>query len=484
MCPKIATVSEAPLLLLVGDHAPTVHAVEGIVRRRGYVPQLPGSIELALETQARSAADVVLLALPLQHARSDEVVRRLRDRDRRSTLVVIGSDEHVRGAPDAFELGADEFVASATREPAQLLAVIGMSLCVRKSDLMLRHLRAKDTAGAQWGSLIGDDPRMVELRGIVRQVCLRTGAGTAAPPILITGETGTGKTLLAKYIHYNGARRNAAFVDINCAAIPESLMESELFGHESGTFTDAGAGRAGLFETADGGTLFLDEVGALPATLQAKLLTAIESKSVRRLGGRSNVQIDTQIVAATLNDLRAMVKKGEFRDDLLHRLKVVTIQIPPLRDRGDDAVLLAETFAKEICARYQLAHRPLSEDARSLITAYAWPGNVRELKNEIERIILLEEGTLIEAWHFNLRHSITPPPPASPTYLSVSEEPVGADGIQIRLPPNGAPLEEIEKAVLEEALNRCDGNVSAAARFLSITRQTMIYRMRKHDLHR
>jgi two-component system, NtrC family, response regulator AtoC len=319
--------------------------------------------------------------------------------------------------------------------------------------------------------MIGHSEAVQKVLRIIRQVCQRTSGG-GTPTILLNGETGTGKGFMAKCVHYNSGRRSRAFVEVNCAAFPPTLIEAELFGYERGAFTDAKAARPGLFETATGGTLFLDEIGTMPLDLQAKLLKALEEKNVRRIGGRQALHVDVQIVAASHEDLEAKSRDGTFRTDLYHRLNVVQVTLPPLRERGDDVVLLAEAFIDSISREYAIPRRSLSDDAKRWMHTYAWPGNVRELRNQIERILLLENDPVITAEHF---HS------ANLNGHTVSVANAGSD-IKVDLPSAGVPLEALEREVLRAALTRCDGNVSRAARFLSISRQTLIYRMKKHGL--
>jgi DNA-binding NtrC family response regulator len=332
------------------------------------------------------------------------LLRQLRGQDPRITILAAGKDPTVNGAPDALQLGAVEYMPEAARDPHELLSIIGVALGARKTDAQLRYLRKKDASEAEWQTIVGQCPAMRKVFATVRQVCQRTAIG-GSPIILLTGETGTGKGMIAKSIHYNSARRSRAYVDVNCAAIPATLLESEIFGHERGAFTDARAARAGLFETADGGTLFLDEIGTLPLDLQAKLLTVIEEKRVRRLGGNVPKKVDVQVIAATNRDLTAMVRQGQFREDLFHRLNVVALVLPPLRERDDDKVQLAESFLAAMCLEYGQKPRKLSDGAKEAIRRYAWPGNVRELRNAIERIVMLEEDERVEAEQFTFAHT-------------------------------------------------------------------------------
>ncbi len=320
-------------------------------------------------------------------------------------------------------------------------------------------------------AIVGKSEAMERVRSLVRQICSRTRRG-ATPTILLTGETGTGKGLVAKCIHAGGGRPGESMIDVNCAAIPPSLIESELFGHERGAFTDARDARAGLIEAADGGTLFLDEVASLPLDLQAKLLTAIEEKRIRRIGSRTSINVDLQLIAATHRDLATMVEQHEFRADLYHRLNVVSVRLPPLRERGEDKLLLAQRFLDEMCESFDIKQRRLAPSACERIRSHPWPGNVRQLRNKLERILTLEDGENIEASHFD-----------SPDGLPSVRVAYGSDqNLTVRLPPQGVRLDRLEAEVIRETLAACDGNVSRAARSLGITRQTLIYRMKKYDL--
>ena len=244
--------------------------------------------------------------------------------------------------------------------------------------------------------LRGQSPALAAVRAQVKGLLQRVASGRL-PAILIEGETGTGKGLLARMLHRGGPRAGRPFVDVNCAAIPESLLESELFGHEKGAFTDARQAKAGLFQTAHGGTLFLDEVGLLPVALQGKLLKAVEERTVRRLGGTRNEPIDVWMISATSEDLRAALRGGRMREDLYHRLAVVSLRLPPLRERGEDVVVLAEYFLARACAEYGRPAKTLAPDARAALCHQAWPGNVRELSNVMERVALLTDGARVTA---------------------------------------------------------------------------------------
>src|SRR3989442_2600397 len=323
--------------------------------------------------------------------------------------------------------------------------------------------------------LIGDSPGLVAVRTQVEQLLRRHSETRRLPPVLILGETGTGKGLLARTIHEAGPRRAAAFVAVNCAAIPETLLEAELFGFERGAFTDARQAKAGLFQTANRGTLFLDEIGLLPENLQAKLLTALEDRAVRRLGSTRAEPVDVWIISATSEDLKAGTRRRGFREELYHRLAVVTLRLPPLRARGQDILTVAEHFLTRTCTEYGVAPTILAEDARAALVTYRWPGNVREVANVMERVALLVDGHLVTADRLELatpRSQRASPPEDHETTLC--DAPVG---ISLR-----QTVEEVERRRILKALHETRWNISRAAKRLGVTRNILRYRVQKYGL--
>ncbi len=466
----MSRVSRSHQIFVVGADGAVVDAVRRHLEARGHEAQgLRSGLECA-ERFREEGADLVVACLPLGDMQGPELMERLRALDTRVPIIVTGGDDGIPGAAEAFKHDAFEYIEEPTRTVQELLTAVGVALGSRRGDVQLRYLQQKEAARSSWSVLVGSCPAILEVVQMVRQVCERSSRG-AAPTILVRGETGTGKGLLAKCIHYNGVRRNQAFVEVNCAAIPANLLESELFGYERGAFTDARSSKAGLFETAQGGTLFLDEIATLPMDLQAKLLTAIEEKRIRRIGGRQAIQVDVQIIAATHSDLSGPARAGTFREDLYYRLNVVSVHLPPLRKRGTDKLLLAETFIAEMCKEYGLVPRKLSAAAAEYILGYEWPGNVRELRNQIERVLLLSDDALIEDHHFD-RQSVPPP----------STRQLAGARFSFQLPEEGMGLDDIEREIISHVLTQNGGNVSRAARFLKISRQTMIYRIKKHNL--
>src|SRR5262245_9629621 len=342
------------------------------------------------------------------------------------------------------------------------------------SRVTARNGDRKPRAMALLAELIGASPGLVAVRTQAEQLLRRQSETHRLPPILILGETGTGKGLLAPALHTAVPRNAGAFVAVNCAAIPETLLEAELFGHERGAFTDAREAKAGLFQTAHRGTLFLDEIGLLPQNLQAKLLTALEDRAVRRLGSTRPEPVDVWIISATSEDLKGARRRG-FREELYHRLAVATLSLPPLRERGPDSFTLGEHFLTRTCSEYSLAPKTLTEDARAALLAYRWPGNVRELANVMERVALLVDGPLVKADSLELPVPRTHRAPAPADHEGTSGDgPVGA--------PLGQTIEELERQRILEALHETRWNISSAARRLGVTRNVLRYRVQKYEL--
>jgi PAS domain S-box-containing protein len=321
-----------------------------------------------------------------------------------------------------------------------------------------------EEAAPQKREVIGDSAAMRDVMNFVRRV-----AASEATTILLEGENGTGKDLVAKTLHYQSLRQAEPFIAINCAAIPETLLESELFGYEKGAFTDARSQKRGIFELADKGTLFLDEIGEIPLMLQAKLLRVLEDQSFRRLGGLKDIQLDLRVVAATNKNLREAVKEGAFRQDLYFRLNVIQILIPPLRERTDDILPLTRFFIDHYNRKFKRSIEGVSDGASRLLLTHDWPGNVRELRNAIERAMILEDSALIT-------------PPSLPIAISQPEGDEAPMAMSVEIPTNGLSLEDNERSLLAKALEKTSGNQTQAARLLRITRDTLRYKMKKFNL--
>ena len=421
-------------------------------------PRLAGELDLPLEISpadepAAGGGEPALAVVLAAAGREDGAVpllRRLRA-EGVGRLCVVGARPDHRLALAMAHAGAEEYFSL----PAdlELLRNHLRDLAERERDREARDRHADaERAAFDFSRIVGRSPQLISALDVAARIIPRDRA-----TVLITGETGTGKELLARAIHHNGPRAAAPFVELNCAAIPAGLLESELFGHERGAFTDSRSANPGLFESAHGGTLFLDEIGHLPYELQGKILKALEEKRIRRLGAIAARDVDARIIAATHVDLEAAVERGEFREDLFYRLSIIPIELPPLRDRGDDVVLLAEHFLRTLADQYDLPEPGLSAELRRALLSHPWPGNVRELRNALERAILLgDEGVPEIADLF--------PHTARPRL-----DPAGAL-------PFPAPLAQIEKVAARAMVDRLNGNKSAAAEALGISR-SRLYRL-------
>jgi two-component system response regulator HydG len=367
--------------------------------------------------------------------------------------LVVGAREDHRLAAALVRAGAADYFALPTDLDA-LRAELADRARRRDARAVGGKLAEAERHTFDFGRIIGKSP---QLRGALDRAARIIPRDRAT--VLITGETGTGKELMAQAIHYNGPRAAAPFVELNCNAIPPTLLESELFGHEKGAFTDARTAKPGLFEAADGGSLFLDEIGDLPLTLQGKILKALEEKQVRRVGALKARLVDVRIIAATHVDLASAVKRGEFREDLFYRLSVIPIHLPPLRERGDDVLLIAEHFLRTLAEQYGMDAPAIGPELRRALVAHPWPGNVRELRNALERALLLGDAVLDPADLFPL-----------------GAEPAAIDRGGGGALPFPATLSEIERAAAFAMVERFEGNKSAAADALGISR-SRLYRL-------
>ena len=311
----------------------------------------------------------------------------------------------------------------------------------------------------------------------------RRVAQSEVSTILLEGESGTGKDVLAQFIHHYGRRSEGPFVALNCAAIPETLLESELFGYEKGAFTDARAPKAGILEIASGGTVFLDEIGEIPLVIQAKMLRVLEEQTFRRLGGVRDIQVDLRVVAATNRKLSEAIEQGRFRLDLYYRLNVIQVLLPPLRERTEDILPLAEHFVRIYNTKFKRSVKGISHSAAAAMLAHGWPGNVRELRNVIERAMVLEEADWIQVSNLQIASDRSKPPlPAFEQPASADDPSPGTPLSQAQTAPFEVSLEEAEKNLVKKALERAGGNQTRAAVLLGVTRDTLRYKMKKFNL--
>ncbi len=435
----------------------------------------------ALRIARAEALDLVLLDVRLPDMSGLEVLEKLKQNGDARAVIMMTADPQLDDVKAAIKLGAYDFIGKPL-DFDELSVTIENALEATRLRTEVESLRGEVRRRAGYHDVVGVSRRMTELMNFVHKV-----AASEASTILIQGESGTGKDLIAKAIHYQSAREERPFVAINASAIPETLMEAELFGHEKGAFTDAKAMKKGLFEVADGGTLFLDEIGALSPFLQAKLLRVLEDQVIRRVGGVRDSQVDVRVIAASNRDLERAVREGHFRQDLYYRLAIISIFIPPLRERKEDILPLVEFFIDHYNRKFRKPIRGLTEDTRRLLLNYDWPGNVRELKNAIERAMILEDEQLLRPMY--LPFSVTQPHSAVTAFEHTSSPPAGgrslADGRflpALSIPEGGTSLEEIERALVELALQQAGGNQTHAARLLDISRDALRYKMKKFGL--
>ena len=406
------------------------------------------------------AFDFALLDVNLPDGRGTDL---LRDGDfsRNTAVVVMTANGEVSGAVEAMRLGALDYLVKPF-DPLELPLVMNRVRRTKQNSRAAEHKREEEPSFF-FGSALGE--LETQLQRILAADRRMQGP---LPPVLIQGETGTGKTTIARWLHQQGPRSAAPLVEVNCSALPETLAESELFGHERGAFTDARTARMGLFEAANGGTLFLDELPSLSRALQAKVLTVIEDHRIRRVGGNKPIATDVRLIAATNRDLRQLTAQGAFREDLFHRLDLYRIGLTPLRERGQDILKLAELLIARLCRQHRLPVKGISQSGQRRLLAYAWPGNVRELAHELERAIVFEDRD--ELAFDNLQ---TPIDTTKPLNCADWLNPA------FSFPPDGFSLEDAIGAFIQQALKQSGNNVSAAARLLGVSRDYLRYRLRE-----
>jgi len=434
--------------------------------------------EPGLKVAQHESPDLVLLDVRLPDISGLAVLEQLRKNGDARAVIMITADPQLDDVKAALKLGAYDFVGKPL-DFDELRVTVKNALETTRLRSEVQSLRGEMRQRAGYHNVVAVSAKMTELLNFVRKV-----AASEATTILIQGESGTGKDLIAKAIHYESGRQEKPFVAINCSAIPETLMEAELFGHERGAFTDAKQMKKGLFETADGGTLFLDEIGELSPLLQAKLLRVLEDQMIRRVGGVRDMQVDVRVIAASNRDLEKAVRDGQFRQDLYYRLAIIAIFIPPLRERKEDILPLVDFFVDHYNRRFKKSVRGLGEDTRRLLLNHNWPGNVRELRNAIERAMILEEEPLLRSTYLPFAVSEA----GGLTALeraSSGDGPVLANGRvlpRLYIPEGGTSLEEVEHSMVELAMRQANGNQTQAARLLDISRDALRYKLKKFGL--
>ena len=472
-------------VLIVDDERTLARAMKAFLNESGYEAEAAADGEQALEALERLRPDVVFTDVRLPGMHGIELLKRVREFDPSIAVVVMTAFGSIEQAVEAVKLGAFDYVKKPLDlEELKLLADRARENSVLRQELSYyrRRAAAEDQAFA---GIVGNSPAIRAVMERARQIA----ALDETPPVLITGETGTGKGLVARTIHASGPRASKPFIDVNCTALPATLMEAELFGHERGAFTDAKESKLGLFEAAEGGFLFLDEVGDIELALQGKLLRAIEDRVVRRVGGVRDRKVDVRILAATNRDLESEASRERFRKDLYFRLAVIPIHLPPLRDRGEDVLLLADTFLRRFSAKYGKTVKRIEPAGRQRLLAYPWPGNVRELSHVIERAVLWSTGPELDVEHLSLsspgieearRESAAGA--GRKTAQTSGEVPAEASAPLPGLPPPGIDLATWERTLIEQAMREAGGNQTRAAQRLGISRDTLRYRLKKFGI--
>ena len=446
-------------VLLVEDETAQRRLIADILAREGHEVREAGTVAEALAAIDDRVPDLILCDWRMPGRDGGELLDEVRSRLLGCAFVVMTAYGSIAHAVDAVRRGADDYLGKPFEREALLLAVkrVLKTRRLERENVALREvLRKRDS----YGELIGKSEPMLRLYRTIEKV-----AATDAT-VLVVGESGTGKELVARTLHRASRRSNGPFVAVNCAAIPETLIESELFGHEKGSFTGAHRRREGRFEEADGGTLLLDEIASMPLPLQASLLRVLQERRVTRVGGTGEVECDVRVVAASNRDLPGLVAEGGFREDLYYRLNVVPVVLPPLRDRLDDVPMLAASFLEQAAARHGIEVASLSPAVLRALMEHGWPGNVRELANVVERLVLLAEDGRV-----NLDD------------LPAEVRCAGAGrNSPFRLPAEGLVWDRVEADLLRQALERSQGNRAAAARLLGLGYKALLYRLEKHGM--
>jgi two-component system, NtrC family, response regulator AtoC len=445
-------------LLVVDDEDLVRWSLRERFRREGYAVVEAATAAAAVE-QITGGIDLVLLDYRLPDGDGLTVLRRMKELAPDVPVILMTAFSTVENAVEAMKHGAYHYL----NKPFNLDDVAVTVEKALETGRLRREVRAyRSSQSREYGfeSIIGNSPAMAAAKALLVRIAV-----SPASTVLLTGETGTGKDLAAKAIHYNSDRAARPFVNITCSALPEQLLESELFGHERGAFTDARQQKRGLFETADGGTVFLDEIGEMTPGLQAKLLRFLEEKTLKRVGGLSDIRVDVRVIAATHRNLEEHVRTGAFREDLFYRLQVMPVMLPALRERRGDIALLADYYVERYNREFRKRVRGLTADAMTLLAQYRWPGNVRELRNAIERAMLLTD-----------RNELTPE-----DFGTLSRSALAAT---FRLPAEGVSLDEVERQLVSQALERTGGNQTHAGLLLGINRDQVRYRVEKFGLTR
>jgi len=438
------------------------------LKMHGYAADAAATGAEGLKRLAEGGTDLILLDYRLPDADGLELLENIRRQWPDVLTVMMTAYTNVEIAIQSMRLGAYDYV-SKPFSLDEMMVVVDKALETKRLRTEVERIRTKEIEEFGFERIVAHSPKMIEIVNLLKHL-----AESEARTILLQGESGTGKDLAAKVVHFHSLRAARPFMNITCTALPETLLESELFGHEKGAFTDAHQQKQGLFELADGGTIFLDEIGDMPPSLQAKLLRFLEEKAFRRVGGTKDIRVDVRIIAATNRHLRGLVADGRFREDLFYRLNVFPVTLPPLREHPEDIPLLAEHFVRQYNREFRKEVKRIDPPALAAMLAYNWPGNVREVKNVIERAMLLMRGEELALADLPAELKV----PA----VRLGTDRVGAQGLVVEIGPEGVDIHQVERLLVQKALEQTGGNQSRAAVLLHISRDQLRYRMQKYGL--
>ena len=449
-----------PTILVVDDEPLIRFALNDRLTADGYKVVEAGTAADAV-AKAQDGVDLVLLDYKLPDGDGIAVLKKIKEQHGDTLVILLTAHQSVELAVEAMKQGAYHY-ANKPFNLDEISILVAKALETTELRREVKSLRESQAQPYSFDRIVGEGPTVSAVKALLKKV-----AASPASTVLLTGESGTGKDLAAKVLHYNSARAGKPFMNITCSALPESLMESELFGHERGAFTGADRQKRGLLETADGGTVFLDEIGEMTPGLQAKLLRFLEEKTFKRVGGSVDIKVDVRVIAATNRNLQEEVKQGKFREDLFYRLNVLPIALPPLRERADDIPRLVEFYVEVYNLEFKKRIKGVTPEAMAQIRKHPWPGNIRELRNAIERAMLLSDGPMLDTGDFSAGGAVA----------------VRLGG-SVELPAAGLDLEELERSLVVQALERTGWNQTKAAALLGLNRDQIRYRVEKFQLER
>jgi two-component system response regulator AtoC len=448
-------------ILLIDDEESMRHMLSVLLKKAGYDSTAAENAEAGLKVMEKEDFDFILCDIKMPGMGGMGFLEALRKNKSEPTVIMMSAYGTIENAIECMKLGAYDFISKPFKTDEIILA---LKKAEERELLRRDNVRLKKETTRGITDIITQDKAMEEILALVAKV------SDYSTTVLITGESGTGKELIARAIHFSGERSAEPFVAVNCGAIPNQLLESELFGYVKGAFTNANTDKRGLFQEARGGTIFLDEIGELPMDLQVKLLRVLEEKEVRRVGDTKTEKVDVRVVSATSRNLPVEIKEGRFREDLFYRLNVINVELPPLRERQGDIAIIAEHFIKLFNGRFAKEVEGISESAMEELKRYPWPGNVRELENVIERAVILEDGKMIGPDNFPFKGK-------GASALSLSKGISGYTGLSIK---KGA--EALERELIKKALEETDGNKSRAAKILEISHRALLYKIKNYEL--